>query len=471
MENKRRGVQMIKVSVIVAVYNEERFLYRCLDSICGQSLKEIEIICVDDGSTDSSLQILQSYAQRDNRIKILTQKNQFAGVARNYGMEYATGKYLSFLDADDYFETDMLERMYQKAEEGKSDIVICRYAQYCETNQKFVPVDWSYIDSFFIQKENFSADSLKHAGIFQITKGWAWDKLFRTEFVRQCDYKFSNFRSSEDGYFVNMLLVRARNLSYMDDVLLTHRVNNPMSLSSTKDKNWLNGFKMLLLMKSEMERLNCYTVYEQSYLNEVVFFLDWYLRTMNSFESFRKTYLFIQNVMEQDVGVLNYGREYYFQKECFDVYQRVVTTPLERYLYEEQQNSIRMLERQWGMLAKLQAEKDWVFPYHLIEKEKTLILYGAGKIGESYYSQLVDSQFCKEVIWVDTYYEKYTAAGRMVQNPEIILSLKYDYIFLAVKDSKSQEEIKKWLLREGVKAEQIICYGQNNDEDSNSICD
>ena len=447
---------MIKVSVIVAVYNEEQYLKKCLDSICGQSLKEIEIICVDDGSTDTSLQILQSYAQRDDRIKILTQKNQFAGVARNHGMGYATGKYLSFLDADDYFEAGMLERMYHRAEESQSDIVICRYDQYCETSHRMIPMDWSYIDSFFIRKEDFSADSLKHAGIFQITKGWAWDKLFRTDFVRRCNYKFSDFRSSEDGYFVNMLLIRAKKISYMDDVLLTHRVNNPKSLSSTKDKNWLNGFKMLLLMKSEMERLDCYAVYEQSYLNEVVFFLAWYLKTMNSFESFKKSYTYIQNVMEQETGVLDHDHGYYFEKEGFGVYQKVVSLPLEEYLYQEQQNSIKLLEQQSEGFAKAYAEKGWVFPYHLVEKGKILVLYGAGKIGKSYYSQLIDSQFCREVIWVDKQYEKYAAEGKPVQDPEIITDVEFDYVFLAVKDPVVQEQIKGWLSEKGVCLEQII---------------
>lgn len=450
---------MIKVSVIVAVYNEEQYLKKCLDSICGQSLKEIEIICVDDGSTDTSLQVLQSFAQRDDRIKVLTQENQFAGVARNHGMGYATGKYLSFLDADDHFETDMLEKMYQRAEESKSDIVICRYAQYCETSKKIIPMDWSYIDSFFIRKEGFSASSLKHAGIFQITKGWAWDKLFRTGFVKQCGYKFSDFRSSEDGYFVNMLLVRAKKISYMDDVLLTHRVNNPKSLSSTKDKNWLNGFKMLLLMKNEMERLDCYTVYEQSYLNEVVFFLGWYLKTMNSFESFRKSYTYIQIVMEQEIGVLDHDQRYYFEKEGFSVYQKVVALPLEEYLFQEQQNSTKLLEQQSEAFAKTYSEKGWVFPYHLIEKGETLILYGAGQIGNSYYSQLIDSQFCKEVIWVDKQYEKYAAEGKPVQNPEIITNKEFDHVFLAVKDPAVQELVKEWLSEKGVCPEQVRCYG------------
>ena len=91
-----------KISVIIPIYNTAQYLRQCLDSVIHQSLKDIEIICVDDGSTDNSLQILQEYAKKDKRIIILQQENQGAGVARNYGMKVATAEYLSFLDSDDF---------------------------------------------------------------------------------------------------------------------------------------------------------------------------------------------------------------------------------------------------------------------------------------------------------------------------------------------------------------------------------
>ena len=95
---------MAKVSVIIPVYNVEPYLKQCMDSVVGQTLKDIEIICVDDGSTDGSLDILKEYATEDSRIQIIEQKNAGAGAARNNGMRHATGKYLSFLDSDDFFE-------------------------------------------------------------------------------------------------------------------------------------------------------------------------------------------------------------------------------------------------------------------------------------------------------------------------------------------------------------------------------
>lgn len=457
---------MVSVSVVVPVYNKARYLKRCLDSICAQTLKDIEIICVDDGSTDHSLQILKKYAEEDQRIKILTQENQFAGVARNHGMKHATGKYISFLDADDYFEPEMLERMFCRAEEDALDVVICRYTTWCQESGRQIIPDWSFADSFFIQKELFSGDSLKHAGIFQIAKGWAWDKLFRLEFVRQCGYEFLNFRSSEDGFFVYMLVARAKRLSYMDDLFVTYTVNDLASLSNTKEKDWMNGLKMLLLIKDEMERLNIYQVYQQSFLNEVVRYLDWYLKTMNSSKAFKNCYIYIQRVIEPEMGILSHSQEYYFEKKYYEKYGKIINLTLEEYFFEREKIYSKLLleqrekinEQRKILERRALEEKAWVFPYRLIEKGKTIILYGAGKIGKSYYSQLIDSQFCKEVIWVDKKYDEYITKGMDVQSPGIIFQREYDFIFLAIKDETVQEEIKSCLLSQGVQPGKIRCY-------------
>lgn len=115
---------MIDVSVIIPVYNTAPYLKTCLNSILNQTLTNIEIICIDDGSTDQSLMILKYYAKIDSRIKILVQKNQGAGAARNYGMKVAHGRYLSFLDSDDFFHPNLLKKSVFLADKTKADIVI-----------------------------------------------------------------------------------------------------------------------------------------------------------------------------------------------------------------------------------------------------------------------------------------------------------------------------------------------------------
>jgi len=118
---------MCKISVIIPVYNVEKYLKKCLDSICNQTLKDIEIICVDDGSSDSSLEILQQYEAKDSRVKVLTQSNQKQGAARNNGISIAKGEYLGFIDSDDWIDLDYYEQLYNSAKTFDCDIAIADY--------------------------------------------------------------------------------------------------------------------------------------------------------------------------------------------------------------------------------------------------------------------------------------------------------------------------------------------------------
>jgi Glycosyltransferases involved in cell wall biogenesis len=321
---------MVKVSVIIPVYNEEQYLEQCLDSVCGQTLEKIEIICVDDGSADRSPQILAEYAGKDSRIKVLTQKNRFAGTARNHGMKYAVGEYLSFLDADDYFAPDMLEKMYQRAEEYGADVTVCSYVEYNEERKEICEVNREFEELFFRRKDVFSGRDLNCAGIFQITKGWAWDKLFRADFVRRSGYEFPDFRSSEDGFFVYMLLAGAERISYMDDVFITHRVNVQGSLSDSKDKDWMSGLKMWLMIGRELKGRGMYPVYEQSFLNELVYFLSWYLESMHNPESAENCRDAVRKMIEPEFGILSYGEEFFWGDGLSDWYRNLIHSEREK---------------------------------------------------------------------------------------------------------------------------------------------
>ena len=113
------------ISVIIPIYNTEQYLKECLDSVCSQSYKDIEIICINDGSTDNSEEITRSYAQQDKRIKLISQKNQGLSITRNNGVSQAQGEYLFFLDSDDTIEQNAIETLYNRAERTQADIVIC----------------------------------------------------------------------------------------------------------------------------------------------------------------------------------------------------------------------------------------------------------------------------------------------------------------------------------------------------------
>ena len=131
------------VSVILPCYNASRHLRQCLDSILRQTLSSIEILCVDDGSTDDTLSILRDYQSTDPRIRVICQENAGAGAARNAGLALSSGTYLSFLDADDFFEPDMLEKAVAAAEEYRADYVVFRSDRYYPSKEEFREIPWS----------------------------------------------------------------------------------------------------------------------------------------------------------------------------------------------------------------------------------------------------------------------------------------------------------------------------------------
>jgi len=452
----------IKVSVIIAVYNEEDYIEQCLDSVCHQTLNEIEIICVDDGSTDNTVSILKRYKQKDSRIKIISQKNQYAGVARNNGMKQAQGKYLAFLDADDYYSLDMLEKLYRSAEEQNMEVVICEYNCFDSISNKRIIKHFEREEALLGNSTFFSGSALKHAAIFQITKGWAWDKLFLTEYVKYTGYKFQEFRSSEDGFFVYMLLARAQRIGFVKEKLAVHRIRNGKSLSNTMDENWINGYTMLFSIKKELEQQKLYQRFQQSFLVFALEFQIYYLGAMSSFHALKKCFHYTKEQAEPVFHILTYPDKEQFEKCYYEEYQRIIDSSFEEYLFYHwtQQN------------AEIQNFKmqGWTFTYNLIEKNKVVILYGAGTIGQDYYSQLSKSGYCKELIVVDRCFKDYTECEFLVQDPENIFQMSFDYIIITIKNKKIQKKVREWLCERGIRLEAIRCFGQVY-EDTSSICD
>lgn len=441
---------MIKISVILPIYNEEQYLRQCLDSVCGQSLKEIEIICVDDGSTDSSLSILHEYQRTDSRIKVLTQPNQYAGAARNYGMREARGEYFLFLDSDDFFSQNMLEKLYRRAERDRLDIAICRYALYDDADGKTDLVKFAEKDAYLPSNlEVFSGEDLKDAGIFQVSVGWAWDKLFRGTFVKECGYLFPEFRSSEDGFFVYMLMARAKRMGMIGERLVFHRINNLNSLSNTKELNWENGFKMLELTEEELKRQGIYLVFEKSFVGFAIEFQVWYLQSMGERKAFYNCYRYIREKMEPEFGFLRFGGGFLCSSSELVRYSQILELEFEELLFMIMKEKDEKLHRA--------TKKGWVFPYDLIPKGRRVVLYGAGVIGQAYREQLLKTEYCREVCLVDKNYEQYREEGLPVEPPEILKEIKFDYVVISILDREIQRKVQQWMVSSGVRRETIVC--------------
>ena len=194
---------MPKVSVIIPVYNVEAYLRECLDSVTNQTLRDMEIVCIDDGSTDGSAEILKEYAAKDRRIKVLTQANSGAGAARNAGLAVAGGEWLSFLDADDEFSPTMLSEMVDAGEQGVADVVACT--------------------------------SVMEGDIFRRWRGWAWDKIFRRDFIMSQKLEFQNLPISNDLFFTySALALSSKTVAVANDYVF-HR-KRAGSVETTRDR-------------------------------------------------------------------------------------------------------------------------------------------------------------------------------------------------------------------------------------------
>ncbi len=231
------------VSIIIPIYNAEDYLAECLDSVLDQSLHDIEVICVNDGSTDSTAAILSEYQDRDDRLIILDKAHSNAGASRNAAMAISRGTYLAFLDADDRFEEGMLQKMTDYMTEKDLDVILCR--SFILNDQKNeISYHEKPILSKLIPKRVYSADDL-WGKAFRYAVGWPWDKVFRRSFIEERRLRFQELESTNDAYFVYMALALVSRFAYLDDRLVTHRIGIRSSIENTRDRTWQNLFKAI----------------------------------------------------------------------------------------------------------------------------------------------------------------------------------------------------------------------------------
>lgn len=257
----------IKISVVVPIFNAAAFLRPALDSILDQTLREIEIICVDDGSTDASLKIVKEYQARDSRIRIVTQNNAGPGMARNNGLRRARGEYIAFLDADDFFALKFLERMYETAVEGDLDIVVCDYDLYYSSNAKFRKNVVGEEQNLLVPGKVTSKKDFPDQ-IFQLTDGYVWSKLFRRSFLLEKKIVFPEaLRMFEDVYFVVTSLSLAERIGKCEGVLIHHRVYSEQARSRLFRKYYAQAPQMYVDIKNFLTSHGMYLPLSVSFVN------------------------------------------------------------------------------------------------------------------------------------------------------------------------------------------------------------
>lgn len=266
-----RKRSMPKISVIIPVYNVEKYLRECLDSIVNQTLKDIEIICVDDGSTDKSLEILQEYKRKDDRFVILQQRHSGAGAARNHGIKLAEGKYIQFLDSDDYFEPTLLEELYTRAESFDSDLTVCSSRKVddngniTETRSPNFPINIDKVP----MEQVFNRQDFKDE-IFCLLIPVVWNKLIKKSFLEEKHLEFPQLTIYEDIAFMHSVVACANRIVAFNKELINYRFNRPGSLVSTRSSHTINAIKSCICLKKFLEERDLFSELETAYTKAVI---------------------------------------------------------------------------------------------------------------------------------------------------------------------------------------------------------
>lgn len=324
----------IKVSVIIPVYNGKLAFSRCLDELIHQTLKEIEIICVDDGSTEEeTIKILERYEKMDARIRVIRQENQGAGVARNNGLAQAKGEYLSFLDADDFFEEDMLEKAYQACAEKRAEMGVFRGDRWDDVERKTIPMNYALRMEMLPPENPFTWHAVKD-NVFTFVVGWAWDKLYLREFVEREGLQFQNTRTSNDLFFVFSSLVKAQSILAIDEVLIHHRINQKSSLSVTREKSWNCFYLAGKALYDELVRIGAYQEAQKAYLSWMLHFSFWNLDTIVG-PAYENVYELLRTEVFPFMEIEKYDREYFREPRLHDRAIEIMENDFKTYLIQE----------------------------------------------------------------------------------------------------------------------------------------
>lgn len=285
----------MKVSVIVPVYNVESYLEKCLDSLVNQTLKEIEILVVNDGSPDNSQKIIDEYTKKYKNVKSFIKENGGLSDARNYGIKYATGEYLSFVDADDYVHKDMLQKMYQKAKKNNLDIVVCDFFNVYEDGRE------EYMHSNLHYHEN-------DVNNYIISPPMAWSRLYRRDLFDGIEFKKGILY--EDLELTPSLVAQTNKIAFLEEGLYYYLQRSGSIMKQKKfSSKLLDIFDVLESVTSKLDKTKYDQEIEYLYITHL-------LRTASlrflEYKEGKEYYQKIRKIMKEKYPT--FTKNFYFKK-------------------------------------------------------------------------------------------------------------------------------------------------------------
>lgn len=274
MKEEQKTKDKVLISVIVPVYNAEKYLDRCLQSILVQTYTYFEIILINDGSTDRSQVICEKYAQVDKRIRVIKKVNSGVAKTRNVGIQMAKGKYISFVDADDYIKSNMLEKMIIRAEQNNSDIVMCKYFVDNEGEIYKVSMDYEKVyDGCSSIKEGLLILYYEeyHNGLYSL-----WNKLIKRSIYTENNILFDvSLKRGEDAWFIFQCLKHCKRVDFISEPFYYYYQNNGSimhTLYEDQYEKWVYMRKLLLKENSVLKINIDYSLFYKEFLYKVAIY-------------------------------------------------------------------------------------------------------------------------------------------------------------------------------------------------------
>jgi len=307
-----------KVTVVIPYFNSEAYIRRCLESVISQSLTDIQIICVDDGSTDNSTNIVSSIAENDERVILLSQPNGGAGKARNLAFDYIKGDYVLFLDADDFLSTEALSEAFSLAIEDNSDVVVMKSYAFEDGVEENYWTQKNCIRFDLLPRERKFKLSEIRKDIFSAFIWWPWDKLIKKELIKKKSLYFQELRTTNDLLFVFSAMFLASSISITKNSLVFHRISSS-SLSVTRQKSWTNFIQALIAVKDFLFRERVYCRLERDFLNYVMTFTVWQFCSL-PFSSMPGVKLRYLPLIENFFGITDKQSSFFYDQNKFAIF-------------------------------------------------------------------------------------------------------------------------------------------------------
>ncbi|MCR5733682.1 MAG: glycosyltransferase [Lachnospiraceae bacterium] len=429
----------VKVSIVMPVYNAAAFLEESISDLLAQTYTDFELICVNDGSTDDSKRIIDGFAGKDNRIRLISQENRGGGAARNSGYDETSGEYILFLDADDRFEKDLIEKTVTVAEQEQCDVLIFAADEFHFDTGKKRPAPWLLQSGY----DDYDGNP------FHYTTSTVWNKLYRREFLIDNSIRFMDERVIADAmYFVFFALAKASRISFLDDVLIHYRSMNPHSTTSRHDSRPLDILTVLETIWNRVKDDEELLEKKSIYINFAVKYLFERMGWFKSCDGLSQVYNALHSDGFSRIGLTEDNDRYIEDINWKNLKNRIIENDLPEYLFFRDKSY-----KSKGLLTKTVYLLPDEIQNKLGRKDCTVALYGAGMVGKCYFPQLQSIPTAKVVTWVDA---KYDVIGYPLQSPEVLKDTVVDYIVIGIEHNKFLSEIEEKLGAMGIAKEKIL---------------